>query len=59
MIRKVCPTDAKEIAAIYNEYVRHSVITFETEPVTETEMASRIASISSRYPFLVYEMEGT
>lgn len=57
MIRKVCSTDAKEIAAIYNEYVRHSVITFETEPVTEAEMASRIASISSRYPFLVYEME--
>lgn len=57
MIRKVSSEDAKAIVAIYNEYVNRSVITFETEPVSEEEMASRIASISSHYPYFVYEAD--
>ena len=55
MIRQVEPQDAKAITDIYNEYVQHSVATFDTEPVQEEEMRVRIAEISSRFPYFVYE----
>ena len=55
MIRQVEPRDAKAIADIYNEYVLHSVATFDTEPVQMEEMGVRIAEISSRFPYFVYE----
>lgn len=58
MIRCVELTDTKTITAIYNEYVINSVATFETEPVSETEMRSRISEISSYFPYLVYEADG-
>lgn len=58
MIRKVKLEDAKAIAAIYNEYVVNTVITFDIEPVGATEMMSRIVTISSGYPYFVYETEG-
>lgn len=57
-IRRVCLADCNEIAAIYNGYVKDTVISFETEAVTEAEMAVRVASISSRYPYFVYEKDG-
>ena len=47
MVRQVKLQDAKAIADIYNEYVVHSVATFDTEPVQEEEMRTRIAEISS------------
>ena len=55
MIRQVKLQDAKAITDIYNEYVLHSVATFDTEPVQEEEMRARIAEISSRFPYFVYE----
>ena len=55
MIRQVKLQDAKAIADIYNEYVLHSVATFDTEPVQEEEMRTRIAEISSSFPYFVYE----
>lgn len=56
MIRQATPQDAPAIAAIYNEYVEHSTVTFETVPVTEGEMRARIeATIAARYPYFVYE----
>lgn len=55
MIREVTVQDAPAIAKIYNEYVRNSVISFETEPVSVQEMRRRIEEISARYPYLVYE----
>ena len=58
MIREVRPEDTGSITAIYNEYVAHSVITFETEPVREEEMRSRITGIVSHFPYFVYETEG-
>jgi Sortase and related acyltransferases len=58
MIRKVKPDDACDIALIYNYYVENSTITFETCPVTVEEMAGRIADISDKYPFFVYEESG-
>ena len=47
MIRRVELQDAKAITTIYNEYVRHSVATFETEPLREEDMRNRIAGILS------------
>ncbi len=57
MIRKVTLQDAKAIADIYNYYVAHSVITFDTSPVREEEMQKRIATLSASYPYLVYEVD--
>ena len=53
MIRRVELQDAKAIAAIYNEYVIHSVVTFDIEPVREEDMRGRIAGISAHYPYFV------
>lgn len=58
MIRRVELQDAKAITAIYNEYVMHSVVTFETEPLREEDMRSRIVEISAAYPYFVCEVEG-
>ena len=48
MIRRVELQDAKAIMAIYNEYVIHSVVTFDIEPVREEDMwsDSRFRSLS-------------
>lgn len=58
MIRKAEKEDAGAIAAIYNHYVVHTAITFETEPVSEEEMRGRIIRISAEYPYFVYEKDG-
>ena len=58
MIRKVVPEDAAAIASIYNEYILHSVITFDTAPVSESDMRSSILDISARFPYFVYEDKG-
>jgi L-amino acid N-acyltransferase YncA len=55
MIRPATIQDAQTIASIYNHYVKSSVVTFEVEPVSKFEMASRIKSITENYPFLVFE----
>lgn len=53
--REVRAADAPRIAAIYNHYVRETVVTFEEEPVAEAEMARRIAETAAAYPWLVWE----
>ncbi|MDR1407937.1 MAG: GNAT family N-acetyltransferase [Tannerella sp.] len=58
MIRQVKEEDAGVIAAIYNYYVAHTAITFETEPVSGEEMRERIVRISAEYPYFVYEKDG-
>lgn len=56
MIREVHPReDAAALAAIYNEYVLHTTISFETEGISVAQMEARIASFSKEYPYLVYE----
>jgi phosphinothricin acetyltransferase len=57
MIRAVSPPDAERIASIYNHYVDHTVITFEEEPVPAAEMAERIVSVTTSYPWLVIERD--
>lgn len=58
MTRPARTEDAAAIAAIYNPFVRDTTVTFEEEPVTAEEMASRIASISAGHPWLVLEEGG-
>lgn len=58
MIRPVKDSDAAAIAAIYNEYVLHTSISFETEPLSEETMRERIAHFVASYPYLVAEEHG-
>ncbi|WP_294586607.1 GNAT family N-acetyltransferase [uncultured Phocaeicola sp.] len=58
MIRTVNLNDAQAIAGIYNEYILHTCITFETEAVSASDMAQRIQTIASAYPYFVYEEDG-
>lgn len=58
MIRKVRPEDAPAITTIYNEYILHSVITFDTEPVAEAAIRSLICAVSAAHPYFVYEENG-
>jgi L-amino acid N-acyltransferase YncA len=59
MIRAGATADAAAIAEIYNRCVRETVITFEETPVSAAEMAQRIADVTARFPWLVYESDGT
>ena len=58
MIRKVQPSDAQDIALIYNYYIEQTVITFETCPISTEQMCDRIVAISAKYPYFVYETSG-
>jgi phosphinothricin acetyltransferase len=58
MLRHCAPSDAAQICDIYNYYVRETVVTFEESAVLEDEMARRIADITARLPWLVWEIEG-
>ena len=55
MIRQVRLQDAAQIAAIYNGYVNETTVTFELDPVSDTDMRERIRKIAAHYPYLVYE----
>ncbi len=55
MIRPCTPQDAARICDIYNHYVRETVVTFEESPVAEADMARRIADVTARLPWLVWE----
>ncbi len=58
MIRPITINDAKSICDIYNHYVKNTVISFEEEIVSQTEMEERIIQVTSQYPWLVYEKDG-
>ena len=58
MIRPATAADAPQIAEIYNQHVRETVITFEEQPVADEEMARRIAETMAEYPWLVSELDG-
>ena len=57
-IRPCLASDAARICAIYNHYVRETVITFEEQPVSEREMAERIRDVTARWTWLVAEDDG-
>ncbi len=58
MIRSATPEDAAQLAAIYNHYVENTVISFEKEAVSDSEMRTRIAHGLSYCPWLVAEIDG-
>lgn len=55
LFRVATPGDAPAIAAIYAPYVRDTIISFETEPPDEAEIARRIERLGAQYPWLVAE----
>lgn len=58
MIRAAKVTDANEVCGIYNYYIANTIITFEEEQLTISEMQTRIKKIMIKYPWLVYEEAG-
>lgn len=57
-IRPVEYSDAETITEIYNHYITNTTVSFETEPLTISEMSCRIKEISTQYPYFVAEQEG-
>jgi len=57
-IRLATTADAPAIQAIYAPIVRDTFISFEVDPPSVDEMASRIASTVARYPYLVLDDGG-
>jgi phosphinothricin acetyltransferase len=54
VIRSATEADAASIAAIYNHYIRNTVVTFEEQAVSADEMAGRIRKVASHsLPYLV------
>lgn len=58
MIRKANAGDAAAIVGIYNYYVTDTTVSFETEPVSVSEMERRINDISAHFPYYVMEVDG-
>ncbi|MCX6124225.1 MAG: GNAT family N-acetyltransferase [Proteobacteria bacterium] len=56
-VRTIAADDAKDVQAIYAPYVERTTISFETTVPTQSEMASRIAETSGKYPWIVFECD--
>lgn len=53
-IRDATTDDAAQIAAIYNHYIAHTIVTFEEDPVTSDDIAQRITETQEQaLPWLV------
>lgn len=59
MVRLATADDAPAVAAIYRPYVESTSITFEIVVPDADEMRSRIVGTLERYPWLVWEDDGT
>jgi len=57
LIRPVTKDDAASICSIYNHYVEHTFISFETQQVSSEAMQKRICLTTEQYPWLVYEID--
>src|SRR5262245_4315437 len=58
-IRPVAPEDIRDITAIYSHAVEHGTASFEIEPPSEAEMATRRKIlVDSGFPYLVAEVGG-
>jgi L-amino acid N-acyltransferase YncA len=55
MIRNVHINDAQQLLDIYNYYVINTVVTFDLEALLLDVFKEKIITISSDYPFIVYE----
>lgn len=58
MIREAINSDARTISEIYNYYILHTSITFETETITPEDIVSRMENYRQVGPYLVYEENG-
>ena len=59
-VRMATPEDAEALAGIYNHYVAETIVTFEEEPVTASEMSRRIREVrGAGLPWLIVEQNGT
>jgi phosphinothricin acetyltransferase len=59
VLRAVLPSDGEAIARIYNHYIEHTVVTFETDPVEADVMTARIGeAIDDGLPYFVAEIDG-
>lgn len=59
LIRQAREDDAGDIASIYNHYITETCTTFETDPVSDAEMARRVRDTAAiRLPWLVAEQSG-
>jgi L-amino acid N-acyltransferase YncA len=58
-IRPATAADSAALAAIYNHYVTHTVVTFEEEPVAAADFAARMEAVRREaLPWLVAEEVG-
>ena len=57
MIRPAKNSDAEAIAAIYNWYIKNSIISFEEESLAVSAMADRIARADDNNPWLLLEVD--
>ncbi len=58
-IRPAAPADAEAIAAIYNHFVLHTMVTFEEDPVDGAIIAARMREVlDSGCPYFVAERDG-
>jgi phosphinothricin acetyltransferase len=58
-IRAAGAADGQALAHIYNPYILGSIVTFEEEPVSATEMAERVLDVRAlSLPWLVGERDG-
>ena len=58
-VRSIMATDAEAVAAIYNHYVRQTIITFEENAVSSAEINTRIQEVQSdSLPWLCAEQAG-
>ncbi len=58
LIREATLADAAPIQAIYAAIVRDTVISFEIDPPTVSEMEARMQAVQQRFPWLVCEVDG-
>ncbi len=59
MIRPAQESDTDTLADLYNYYVMHTYTTFEEEPVSAAEMASRVGAVQQLgLPWLLLEEAG-
>src|SRR4029077_2564784 len=57
-IRSIAPGDAQAVAEIYAPFVTDSATSFEIVAPDAAEIRKRIAEITPRYPWLVFEAGG-
>ena len=57
-IRPFSPTDAEEMARIYNHYITETTVSFETKPLTTGDMLERVEHIAAEFPCFVAEQDG-